>query len=97
MFCHDFFLVCKKLYTVHVYITLAYKGTLHNFLPISILLSFNMSYSIYRKYSDKKARANSVDSDEMPQNAASHQGLHCLPIIQQFLDRQWVVNCTLKF
>ena len=24
--------------------------------------------------------------DEMPQNVASHQGLHCLPPIQQFLD-----------
>ena len=24
--------------------------------------------------------------DEMPQNATSHLGLHCLPIIQQFLD-----------
>ena len=32
------------------------------------------------------AWANSVDPDEMLQNAASHQGLHCLPIIQQFLD-----------
>ena len=29
---------------------------------------------------------NSVDPDEMPQNAASHQGLHCLLLIQQFLD-----------
>ena len=35
------------------------------------------------------ACANSVDPDETPQNAASHQGvhcLHCLPLIQQFLD-----------
>ena len=28
-----------------------------------------------------------VDPDEMPQNAVSHQGLHCLPLIQQFLDK----------
>ena len=27
--------------------------------------------------------ANSVDPDQMPQNVASDQGLHCLPCIQQ--------------
>ena len=32
------------------------------------------------------AWANSVELDETPQNAASHQGLHCLPLIQQILD-----------
>ena len=26
--------------------------------------------------------ANSVDPDRTPQNAASDQGLHCLPLIQ---------------
>ena len=31
------------------------------------------------------AWANGVDPDETPQNAASHQGLHCMPLIQQFL------------
>ena len=29
--------------------------------------------------------ANSVDPDDMLQNAASHQGLHCLPVIQQLV------------
>ena len=42
-------------------------------------------YHIYLMYSDtglsKQCRPN-----EMLQNAASHQGLHCLPHIQQFLD-----------
>ena len=37
-------------------------------------------------YSDRQAWGNSVDLDETPQNAASHKGIHCLPIIQQFLD-----------
>ena len=37
-------------------------------------------------YSDRQASANTVDPDETPQNAASHQGLHCLPLIQQVLD-----------
>ena len=41
---------------------------------------------IYRKYSDRQAWANSVHPDETPQNAASHQDLHCLPLIQQFLN-----------
>ena len=35
-------------------------------------------------YSDRQAWAKSAESDEMPQNVASHQGLHCL--IQQFID-----------
>ena len=47
-----------------------------------------MSYHMfYRMYSDRQAWANSVDPDETPQNAASHQGLHCFPLIQQFLDK----------
>ena len=37
-------------------------------------------------YSDGQAWANSIDPDEMSQNVVSHQGLHCLPLIQQFLD-----------
>ena len=40
----------------------------------------------YRMHLGRQARANSVDPGETPQNAASHQGLHCLPLIQQFLD-----------
>ena len=44
------------------------------------------TYRIYHMYSDRQAWANSVDPDEMPLKAASHQGLHCLPPIQQFLD-----------
>ena len=43
-------------------------------------------YFVYHMYSDRQALANSVDPDEMPHNVASHLGLHCLPLIQQFLD-----------
>ena len=43
-------------------------------------------YRIYHMYSDRQAWANSIDPDETPQNAASHLDLHCLPLIQQFLD-----------
>ena len=43
-------------------------------------------YRIYHMYSDRQAWANSKDPDETPQNVASHLGLHCLPLIQQFLD-----------
>ena len=35
---------------------------------------------------DTQACANSVDPDRTPQNVASDQGLHYLPLIQQFLD-----------
>ena len=41
---------------------------------------------IYLMYSDRQDWANSADPDEMQQNAASHQGLHFLPFIQQFFD-----------
>ena len=53
------------------------------------------SYCIYHKYSDRHALANNVDPDETPQNAASHQCMHCLSLIQQLLDtvEQLVVNC----
>ena len=30
--------------------------------------------------------ASSGDPDQMPHFAASDQGLHCMPLIQQFLD-----------
>ena len=43
-------------------------------------------YSIYRMYSDRQAWANSVNPDVTQQNTASNLGLHCLPLIQQFID-----------
>ena len=52
-------------------------------------------FRIYRMYSDRQAWANNADPDEMLQNAASHQGLHCLPLIQQFKTLHWVVNLYL--
>ena len=36
------------------------------------------------KYWDRHAWTNSVDPDQMLQNAASDQGLHCLLLIQQY-------------
>ena len=47
-----------------------------------IMKTTKYGYCIYRMFSDRQARANSVDPDETPQNAASHQGLYCLPLIQ---------------
>ena len=32
--------------------------------------------------------ANSEDPDEMPHNAAFHQGLHCLPIQNQSSEKE---------
>ena len=46
----------------------------------------NLSYHIYQMYLERQAWANSVVPDEMLQNEASDQGLHCLPLIQQYLD-----------
>ena len=36
---------------------------------------------------DRQAWANSVDLNQMPQNAASDQGLQCLPLTQQFIKK----------
>ena len=45
--------------------------------------SWFAAYHIYPKCSNSQAWANSADPDQMPQNVASDQGLHCL---QEFLD-----------
>ena len=42
------------------------------------------TYHIYPKYLDKQAWTNSVDPDQRLQNAASDQGLHCLPFIKEY-------------
>ena len=42
------------------------------------------SYQYNPKYWDRKAFANSVDPDRTPRFAASDQGLHCFPYIQQY-------------
>ena len=39
-----------------------------------------------------QAGAISVDPDQTPQNAASDQGLRCLPIIQHFYTHSQVVK-----
>ena len=41
------------------------------------IYSYNNTYF---SFSDRHARANSVDPDQMPQNVAYDQGLHCLPL-----------------
>ena len=40
-----------------------------------------MTTVITLKYSDRKACANSVDPDQMPEILAPDQVLHCLPLI----------------
>ena len=43
-------------------------------------------------YSDRQTLANSVEPDQMPQNTVSAQGLHCLPLIQQFYTHSQAAN-----
>ena len=54
-------------------------------LPVCLSMSLTICYTLLYVLI-RQACANSVDPDEMLQKAASHQGLHCLPIIQLFLD-----------
>ena len=50
------------------------------FLKIAVL---NFTLSIH---SHRQAWVNSVDYDHVPLNTAFDQGLHCLSLIQQFVD-----------
>ena len=43
-----------------------------------------LKYHSYSKYLDRQVGANSVDPDQVLQNAASDQGLHCLQLIQEW-------------
>ena len=43
-------------------------------------------------YSDRQAWANSEEPDQMPQNVASDQSLHCLLLNQQFYTQLQVVK-----
>ena len=56
--------------------------------------SILLYYRTYSTYSDKQAWANSVDPNQTPQNAASYQGLHCLPLTQQFHTHEQVSKWT---
>ena len=58
------------------------------FCVVVVIYQF-IKMSIFEEYgavklSNQHAWANSLDPDQTPQNAASDQGLHCLPLIQQF-------------
>ena len=44
-------------------------------------------YSNIHKYWDRQTCANNVDLDQTPQKMASDQGLHCLPLIQEYFRR----------
>ena len=43
----------------------------------------HLNYRNNHKLGDRQAWANSVDPDQIPHDAASDQGLHCWPLIQQ--------------
>ena len=58
----------------------------YHYIKLHEPFQIEKTYHIYCMYSDRQAWANIVGPDEMLQKAASHQGLHCLPLIQQFLD-----------
>ena len=47
---------------------------------------------INTRYLDRQDCANRVDPDQTPQDAASDQGLHCLPLIQQLKTHLKVVK-----
>ena len=50
------------------------------------LKDHKINRNIYPKYWERQAEINSIEPDQMLQNAASDKGLHCFPMNQQFLD-----------
>ena len=54
------------------------------------------NYRTYSMYLNRQVWAINVDPDQTSQNAASDQGLHCLPLIQQFYTHSQVVKWTQK-
>ena len=56
------------------------KKTVENCYLFS-LYSVN-GFHTYPKYLERQAQAKCIESDQKPQNAASDQGLLCLPLIQ---------------
>ena len=77
----------KKKNAFHIlwHICLLFHLYLYRNLKLESFTQLDLTtYRIYRMFSDRQAWASSVDPNETPQNAASHQGLHCLPLIQQF-------------
>ena len=55
-------------------------------LSLCYLIRAFAVYRNYHRYSDRPGSAKSVDHDQTPQNAASDRGLHCLLLIQHFVD-----------
>ena len=79
------------LVLIHIQIIFEVNRQHHIFLELDPWNPFNRQVIVYSyinrknpKYWDRLAWANSVDPDQMLQNAASDQGLHWLPLIQHY-------------
>ena len=59
-----------------------------NVTSLLIYVCLTQVYYVDLRYSGRQARANSIDPDQMPRSAASDQGQHCLPLIEEFQDTQ---------
>ena len=57
--------------------------SLPNHTLLGMLSPLSCYYHIYRKYLERRAWTNSIDPDQMLQNAASDLGLYCLSQIKQ--------------
>ena len=79
-------LPCKNHSSVQSHVKMCLRAAAQSGQDLHCLLieSFGtVKHDKVSKVTDQ-AWANSVDSDEMPQSAASHQGLHCFPEAECF-------------
>ena len=60
------------------------------YLQIQISTVFIL-YTISTFSFQQEAQANSAEPDQMLQNAASDQGLHCLPFTEQFKNIKYIM------
>ena len=66
----------------------------HKSVGRSLNCNLKWSYHNNPKHWDRQVCTNSVDPDQKLQNAASNQGLHCLPLVQHYFKHQRVEEKT---
>ena len=65
---------------------ICFKDTFHHSAVQLWQQNYILYFHIYPKHSDRKVWEKHANPDLMPHSAASDQGLHFSPLIQQFID-----------
>ena len=77
----------KNISKYHLLNFLPWMRSVNSFCTLETKLQQNRSHLLHPVITlniGTQASANSVDPDQTPQNVASDQGLHCLPLIKHY-------------